>query len=330
MREGRLLTLSWAALLCVACATPPAPAPKQLPAKDEGRPVAPAAGDGVPAGWAQPAPSPIPPVADASNIDPATYIKQYPRPEYCEEAARRLQAQSRDKAWEVLKACVARGKFTLLARVIADPWAEDLKTRPEASLLLAKVVAMRGGDVAGDLGQMRARRVPLFPIAPALGHPELYKGRLVLFRAEVRDVKLASGKATAKLAEFAIGNSETYVADSDRWTSQGSRSSSYSNSKGYSSSLGGTYQSSTGKERRLTSNVPVETGVDVLARMGKVDPFFEPGRQFVVLGRFEGTRERDPDEAEEMDRSQDGPERTSKVAVVAVVSYFEPAAAIVE
>jgi hypothetical protein len=74
------------------------------------------------------------------------------------------------------------------------------------------------------------------------------------------------------------------------------------------------------KERRLTSNVPVETGVQVLAKLAQADPFFEPGRQFVVLGRFDGVRE---EEGEELDA-------VTKLALVSVVAYYEPSAHMVE
>jgi hypothetical protein len=267
--------------------------------------------------------SPAPPAVeteDLAGLDPAAYARRHPRAEFCEEAARKLQKSSRDKAWDVLKACVARGKFTLLSRLVDGGWTQELRTRQDASLLIAKVVAMRGGDVTGDLGQMRQQRIPLFAIAPALSHPELYRGRLVLFRAEVRDVKLAGAKASAKLAEFAIGNSETYVGEGSRYTSRSSGKGRYSNSDRYSSEGSYGYVGTSQRERRLTSNVPVETGLEVIAKLGGVDPFFEPGRQFVVLGRFDGVRE---EEGESLDQ-------ITKLALVSVVAYFEPSPSVVE
>jgi hypothetical protein len=248
--------------------------------------------------------------AEVAALKPASFIKRYPRAEFCEEAARGLQRQSRDKAWEVLKACIERGKFTLLNRLVGGAWAEDLRTRPDASKLIASVVAMRGGDAIGDLQQMRAQRVPLFPIGPAVGHPEMYKGRLVLFRAEVRDVKLASGKSTARLAEFTFTSDQTWVDSGHRFKE------SYS---------GGGSVSWT-SERRLGSNVAHETGLEAVARLSQVDPFFEPGRQFVVLARFDGVREQDRD----LDGNEGDPDHPTKIALVSVISYFEPAAAIVE
>lgn len=322
-----LRVLVLAAVALAAACTKPLPVAKQpFPSMDPDAPrAAPApAANGAPATEAANAAAPAKPEPepkDVASLDAVAYAKRHPRPEFCEEAARRLQRSSRGKAWEVLKACVAKGKFTVLSRLVDGAWTEDLRTRPEASKLIARVIAARGGDVTGDLGQMRQQRIPLFPLGPAMSHPDLYKGRLVLLRGEVRDVKLASGKATARLAEFAIGNSETYVAEGNRSARRSAGSASYGNSDGYSSSREGSSVTVWQRERRLTSNVPVETGLELVARMGEIDPFFEPGRQFVVLARFDGVREEDTEELEE---------QGTKVALVSVVAYYEPSASIVE
>jgi hypothetical protein len=314
MREA--VALVAAALLASGCASAPPPEKQPFPGFEPGRGAAARepAGSAGPAGASQAgAPADAP---DLASMDPAAVVKRNPRPEFCEEAARRVQRTSRDKAWSVLKACVATGKFTLLARLVEEAWAEDLRTRSDASVLLAKVVAARGGDVGGDLGVMRQKRIPLFALGPAMSHPDLYKGRLVLFRAEVRDVKLAGAKATAQLAEFGIGVSERYVQGSSRYVTRGS--SSYGNSTGYSSRGDAAYGSSL--ERLHTKNVPVETGLHAVAKLAQVDPFFEPGRQFVVLGRFDGVRE---EEGEELDS-------VTKTAVISIIAYYEPSANIVE
>jgi hypothetical protein len=309
-------------LLASGCAAAPPPAPKQAwdVEAERNRP----ARAGASRAGETPAPAPGTEseveLADVAALDAAAYAKRYPRAEFCEEAARKLQRSSRDKAWEVLRACVVRGKFTLLARLVDGGWTSDLKTRQDASLLLARVVAMRGGDVTGDLAQMRQQRIPLFSIGPALSHPDVYRGRLVLFRAEVRDVKLAAGKATVKLAEFAIGNSETYVGEGTRSTWGANSKGRYSNNDRYSSERSFSGSAYSQGERRLTSNVPVETGLGVIAKLPQVDPFFEPGRQFVVLGRFDGVRD---EEGEEVDQA-------SRLALVSVVAYYEPSPSVVE
>ncbi len=319
-----LAALPAVALLAAGCVTAPPPVEKQpFPSFGETRGgAAPRRANGGAPATSAPAANPKPDAepTDVPSLDAVAYAKRHPRPEFCEEAARRLQKSSRDKAWEVLKACVAKGKFTVLARLVDGGWTDDLRTRSDASVLIAKVIAARGGDVAGDLGQMRKERIPVFPIAPAMSHPELYKGRLVLFRGEVRDIKLAGGKATAKLAEFAIGNDETYVGEGARDARRSSGSSRYSNSGDYSSERSGSSVTTWQRERRLTSNTMVETGLEVLAKLTQADPFFEPGRQFVILGRFDSVRE---EEGEDVDT-------VTKLAVVSVIGYYEPSAAIVE
>ncbi len=291
--------------LAAGCATAP-PAPKQpFPSFDEARSAAPAAAADKPA---------VEPT-DVATLDPVAYAKKNPRPEFCEEAARRLQKTSRDKAWAVLKACVAGGRFTLLSRLVDGGWTDDLRTRSDASLLIAKVVATRGGDVGGDLDKLRQQRIPLFAMGPAMSHPDLYRGRLVLFRAEVKDVKLAGPKATARLAEFALGISERYVGN-ERVVRRDS--ASYSSSDGPNAY--GESSRSIQYQRRFQKNEPVPTGAEAIAKMGQVDPFFEPGRQFVVLGRFDGVREEDGEELDQVTR----------IALVSIVAYYEPSAAIVE
>lgn len=299
-----------AAVLVAGCASPPPPVAKQpFPSFD---PDAAPPAEKTAAAAAQEKPAePI----NVATLDPVAFAKRNPRPEFCEEAARRLQPSSRDKAWEVLKACVARGKFTLLSRLVDGGWSDELRTRSDASILIAKVVAQRGGDVTGDLAQLRQQRVPLFAIGTALSHPELYKGRLVLFRAEVKDVKLAGAKATAKLSEFAIGISERYVGNS-RLVGRYSRSYSSSDGPNANGESSETWQF----QKKFQKNEAVATGVEAIGKMGSVDPFFEPGRQFVVLGRFDGVRE---EEGEELDQ-------VTRLALVSVVAYYEPSAAIVE
>jgi hypothetical protein len=323
-RPPNLLTaVALAAVAALAACAGAAPRQKQS-WDTERRSAATAPGGAAPAGPAADAGTSIPSTPataltreELAGLNAAAFVKRYPRPEFCEEAARSLQRQSRDKAWDVLKACIQRGKFTLLTRLVSGAWSEDLRTRPEASNILASVVAMRGGDAIGDLQQMRAQRVPLFPIGPAMGHPDMYKGRLVLFRAEVRDVKLAGGKSTARLAEFTFTSEQTWVDDGRRVSRSWSNSSSWGSGSGTTS-----WQS----ERRLGSNKAHETGLEAVARLSAVDPFFEPGRQFVVLARFEGVREQDRD----LDGNEGDPDNPSKIAMVSVISYFEPAAAVVE
>jgi hypothetical protein len=269
---------------------------------------------------AQPPPvSPAPAVSSAdvsvdnAKLDPARYAASFPGPDFCEREARRLAQLSADTGWAVLRACITRGRFTLLERVIGGAWDKDLQSRPEASRLLARIIADRGGDIEGDLAALRKQRVPIFAMAASIKQPEVYKGRLVLFRGQVRDVKADKGKSiTARLDEYAIAGTSKYVDSEVR----GVIRDRYSNSSGY----GGEGETTFLRQRRLTGNDASETGVEVVARLAKLDPFFEPGRQFIVLARLDGVR----------DTPGEGPDEIRKVALVSVVAYFEPNAAVIE
>src|SRR4051812_2026604 len=102
-------------------------------------------------------------------------------PERCEADARaRLPSPA---AWQDLWACVNSGHFTALRQLLSGAWDRDLQTRPDAPLLVLRVIAARGGNVDGDLRLLHDRRVPLFSLSQALARPELYRGAFVIVRA---------------------------------------------------------------------------------------------------------------------------------------------------
>ncbi len=112
-----------AALLAAAagCATAPPAQKDPFPSFDEARggPATRRANGAAPATAAAPAnPKPDAEPTDVPSLDAAAYAKRHPRAEFCEEAARRLQKASRDKAWAVLSACADKGNFTLLDRLV--------------------------------------------------------------------------------------------------------------------------------------------------------------------------------------------------------------------
>lgn len=299
--------------LLTACATAPSAETKE-PFPEAGAPrTAPAAA--APAAQAQ---APADPTARAARIQ---------RADLCEQAARSAQASSRERAWELLRACVDKGNFTPIRRLLDGGWDKDLQTRADAAQLIAKVVAARGGDVYGDLNMLRQKRVPIFGLAPAAGHPDLYHGRLVLLRARVDDVKTEKGRVSVRLAEFALSGQLKDVAGSDRFVT---RKKAQSDSQWSRSAISGTArrqwsgesEKTEGWEKtQRTENTPQETGLQALAKLQTADPFFEPGRQFVILGRFDGVREV-PGEGEEGE--------AEKMPVLSVILYVEPSPVIVE
>jgi hypothetical protein len=266
---------------------------------------------------------------DVASLDPKAYAAQLQRGAPCEAAARALQPRSREKAWATLRACVGRGGFTELSRVVDGAWDEELRTRSDAGVLIAAVVAARGGDVTGDLGALRQRRIPLFALGPSISHPDLYKGRLVLVRARVDDVRSEKGRTTVQLMEFAIGGRTQWVEGNTRTvsssSSRGSASIDVSTTRHGSGKGNARFDrnstSSWGRETKRFDNVAEETGNVALAKLSAPDPFLEPGRQFIVLGRFDGVRELANDSDDDAG---------STVGVMSVIAYFEPSPIMVE
>jgi hypothetical protein len=310
-------TLAGLALLAACAAAPVREEKEPFPG------TAPVARDAAGAGAhaaAAPQPSPEPP-------SPSTQAAHIQRPDQCEQIARAAQASSRDRAWQLLRACVERGNFTLIRRLLDGGWDRDLQTRSDAAGLIARVVAARGGDVYGDLNLLRQKRVPIFGLAPAAGHPDLYQGRLVMLRARVDDVKAEKGKATVRLAEFALSGQLKDVAGSERYVTRrraasGSQWSQSPISGSARRRWQGESEKSEGWEKvQRTENTPQETGLQALARLPALDPFFEPGRQFVVLARFDGVRQM-PGEGEEGE--------ADTMPVLSIILYVEPSPVIVE
>ncbi len=141
-----------------------------------------------------------------------------------------------------------------------------------------------------------------------------------------------------RLAEFALSGQVSYVEGDTRRISRsrssererGSGKAEIETSRYGSGKAKGSYErekSRSGEsvdttEKRRTDNVPQETGLEALARLARPDPFFEPGRQFVVLGRFDGVREVAGEGEDE--------EKVDRLPVLSVIAYVEPSAHIVE
>lgn len=326
------LLLALSTLAGCATAAPP-------PARDsftvlEQRPAAarPGAPSVIEGGTIAPAP---PPITGGDLSDPGAYAARFRRSETCEQAARNALAVSRDKAWEVLRACVKRGQFTLLRRLLDGGWDAELQSRADAGLLIVQVIAARGGDVDGDLNPIRQRRVPLFSLAAAVDNPALYKGRLVVLRASINDI-VVGAKPTARLVEYGFGLTGQFTEVGGvrvRSSASGSRSGNwksnrtstdYGNDKSegdYSASGQRSGRAERSVEVKVFANRAVETGREAVARLAKADPFLEPGRQFLVLARFDGMREVPGEEEGEDART---------LPVLSVIGYVEPSANIVE
>ncbi|WP_224248174.1 hypothetical protein [Hyalangium gracile] len=271
---------------------------------------------------------PPPPVAAASEFppepfNPQTFANQYSNPSACERQARRFLPTSRDEAWAALKACVEGTYFTQLQALISRTWEQELRSRPEAASLLAKVVALRGGSVEGDLRLLNEQRLPIFSLAAAIAQPDTYKGRYILVRAQVGDVRTEGEKPTVWLVEQGLGSVAT-----EQQVGLARRKDSVSTTTGNlggqttlgSGNVGGSLSEAQSTRRTETvphyDNISTDTGREALGRLPKPDPFLSPGRDFVILARFDGMRTT----SGSLDEDDEGP----RIPVLSIVSYYMP------
>jgi hypothetical protein len=279
--------------------------------------------------------APLEPVATAPtklapaprSFDARSWVADYVNAAECETAARRMHNDDPEPGWEALKACVekqyARGSFTYLNVVTGGFWDEDLQTRPDAARLVARIIALRGGDVEGDLPAAQKCRAPVFSLAAALRQPDVYKGRWLVLRGSLADLRSEGNVHTALLNESALRSAEREVKVGRRFKNENEsqhnssgdvRSTRYGDAaaKGESSSS----SKSTWSEVRSTwDNEKVVTGRQALGRLQQADPFLEPNKDFIFLARFDGVRSND---------------QGGEVAVISISSYFEPGPLLIE
>lgn len=258
---------------------------------------------------------------DAFNAQ--TFTAQYPNPNECERQARRYLPISRDDAWAALKACVDGTPFTSLQALMGGAWNQELRSRPGAAALIAKVVAQRGGSVEGDLRLLNEQRLPIFSLAAAMAQPDAYKGRFILVRAQVGDVRVAEEKPTVWLVEQGLGSvaTEQQVGIASR---RDTSSTTSGNLSGETTLVGGNVNGSLSKDKTLRDsktvlrydNISSDTGREALGRLPKADPFLSPGRDFIILAKFDGMRTT----SGSLDEEDEGP----RIPVLSIVSYYIP------
>ncbi len=256
-------------------------------------------------------------------LDVKTFAARFSNPAICERQARRYLPVSREDAWAALKACVTGTHFTQLQALLSPEWAQDLRTRPEAAAILARVVALRGGSVEGDLRLLHERRLPIFSLASAIAQPDTYKGRYILVRAQVGDLRSEGEKPTVWLVEQGLGSvaTEQQVGLARRKDSTTITSGNVGGQTTLGSgTVGGAISQS--ESTRTTHTVPhydnisTETGREALGRLARPDPFLAPGRDFVILARFDGMRT--------TSGSLDVEDEDPRIPVLSIVSYFPP------
>ena len=296
MRRTALLVL--AATACATAETPPAVAP--APTRLEAVPAKPRV------------------------FDARAFAADQLSPAECETAARQIRESRPDQGWQALVACVdrtrwPRGEFTILERLTGGFWDQDLQSRPDAPRLVAKIIALRGGDVEGDIPLAQKSRVPLFTLAAALRQPDVYKGRWVVVRAAIKQLKANSAyvaetslRATSREVQVGAKYRSEYSGNSNiRAEGQSSRYGSARGSAQINSN--GRYESSVVEQK--FENEHVETGRLAVGRLTKEDPFLEPEKDFIFLARFDGVRTNDDDK---------------QTAMLSIAGYFQPNALLIQ
>jgi len=228
------------------------------------------------------APEPAVEVARLLETNPSAWAALFTKGAECEAAARAARSSSANGAWRALVACVAKTDFKSFKRVTDGFWDADLQTRPDAAQLLGAIIAARGADLPSDLSTLRKRRIPLFSLESVTAEPAFYRGRTVAFLARVDELeKGAKGRAVAQLSEVSkVGHpaGRTSEARYEETTKNDEHGRGYRARGAY---LG--VETKTHYQNELE-----ETGISVKGVLTRVDPFFEPGGTFVVVGRFEG------------------------------------------
>ncbi len=73
-------------------------------------------------------------------------------------------------------------------------------------------------------------------------------------------------------------------------------------------------ESSTQRTFRKYDNLSQETGREALLRIGRADPFREPGRDFIFVARFDGVRA----------TSNGNDDEPELIPALSLISYAEP------
>lgn len=122
----------------------------------------------------------VAPAPPGEGLVPAARVQA---PVRCARAAAAWLPAAPDEAWGALWCCVEAGRFIALRELLGPDWDPLLRTRHDAPILLARVIAERGGDVEADLALLHEHRIPIFSLEQALargtaGTVVLLRGRL--------------------------------------------------------------------------------------------------------------------------------------------------------
>lgn len=121
----------------------------------------------------------------------------------CSREVRRLATQraEEDRAWDLLRACLAMDKFRDLKLALSPPLLRrsQLLGNIEQARLFAQLVATRGANFRRDLRLLEAEGVAIHSLEEVFNKPERHRGALVTFHAVM--VPEGSSPSRVQLAE---------------------------------------------------------------------------------------------------------------------------------
>jgi hypothetical protein len=236
----------------------------------------------------------------------------------CEQTARAMARKDPERGFAVMEQCIRRNDYSDLEGLIEGPWADRVAASPDAAVLLAHVMAVRGGDVENDLRLLRRRKMPVYSLQAALAEPQSYKGRAVILRGTARDGRANGAGRSFRLVETKV-MAESHWVTAPRTKRVDVRDDGETAEPAGVDVRRGTVQRggrSQTEKVEVEQNVSVETGRSLLARIDGDEPSLEPATDYVVVLRFEGERS---------NPSADGDEGDAEIeASGVVVGYFEP------
>lgn len=234
------------------------------------------------------------PAADAAIEGPRVgtnaWARQFRRSYDCASAAR-AEVPGTERSWAALQACVRRGDFTHLAELVAD-WEDDLAHRPDAPALLTKVIAARGGMVRDDVRLLREAGIGVFDLKSAMLQPDVYRGKLVLFLAQL---EAAEDGALVLVEQSRTTTVSSITAPQDtqleQRTTSGRVGLQTNGLLGSGDVSGGVRtDSKRGRQEQRLDFGYTETGTTVLAHLERPTLALTASTPAVFLAQFEGTK----------------------------------------